>query len=184
MTKVNINFLRNFINAFELFGLCLLIILALLLQFHLKELPCPLCLLQRFGFMGIILALFLNSRFGYNPSHVGLSLLFAVFTALVALRQIALHVVPGSGVYGSSVFGLHLYTWSFVMALIFIIFNCMMLSIGSEPFKHSKDNMKFWNNVRIALFISAGAVITINIISTLLECGFTQCPDNPISYMW
>ena len=31
-----------------------------------------------------------------------------------SLRQISLHVVPGTGSYGSALFGMHFYTWAFV----------------------------------------------------------------------
>lgn len=175
--------INKFINIFEICGLWVLILLTLLIQFYLDELPCPLCLLQRFGFMGMMMGLCLNLRFGYKSNHVALSLLFAVFTAFVALRQIALHVVPGTGTYGSAIFGLHLYTWSFIIAMAFIIFNSFVLSLETPPSK--KDiNDKSSKVVQIISFILVGVVMAVNIISVFLECGFSQCPDNPMIYLW
>jgi disulfide bond formation protein DsbB len=130
-------FIIKYIDFFEIAGLWLLITLALLIQFYLNELPCPLCLLQRFGFMGMMVTLCLNFRSGYKASHVNLSLLFAIFTSFVALRQIALHAIPGTGSYGSAIFGLHLYTWSFIISMAFVIFNSLILSLmalkGERP---------------------------------------------------
>jgi disulfide bond formation protein DsbB len=176
-------FIIKYIDFFEIAGLWLLMTLALLIQFYLNELPCPLCLLQRFGFMGMMVTLCLNFRFGYKASHVNLSLLFAIFTSFVALRQIALHAIPGSGSYGSAIFGLHLYTWSFIISMAFVIFNSLILSLmalkGERP--TASKTLKIIQKVS---FLLVGAIITINIISTFLECGFSQCPDNPTSYMW
>ena len=175
--------INKFINIFEICGLWILILLTLLIQFYLDELPCPLCLLQRFGFMGMMMGLCLNLRFGYKSNHVALSLLFAVFTAFVALRQIALHVVPGTGTYGSAIFGLHLYTWSFIIAMAFIIFNSFVLSLETPPSK--KDiNDKSSKIVQKISFLLVGVVMAVNIISVFLECGFSQCPDNPMIYLW
>ncbi len=176
---MKLGFITKFINVFEIAGLWILMALALLIQFHLHELPCPLCLLQRFGFMAMMVALCLNFRFGYKASHVSLSLLFAVFTAFVALRQIALHAIPGTGSYGSAVFGLHLYTWSFIIAMAFVVFNSFVLSLGRPDM-----NSKFWKKIHTVSFILVGIVIVINIISVFLECGFSQCPDNPMTYLW
>ncbi len=91
-----------------------MLLVAFYYQFALGELPCPLCALQRVGFIVAGVALMLNLRNGYAPAHYGLVLLTSVAAASASLRQIALHVVPGSGSYGSALFGWHFYTWAFV----------------------------------------------------------------------
>ncbi len=78
----------------EIVGVCLILVVALGFQIFLHDLPCPLCMLQRIGFFGVTLGLLMNLRLGLHPSHYALSLLSALFTGFVALRQIALHVVP------------------------------------------------------------------------------------------
>ncbi len=87
---------------------------ALILLPALGELPCPLCLLQRIDFIALGRGLLLNMRFGPSPLHYGLVIAAALFGAAAAGRQVLLHIVPGSGAYGSPLFGLHLYTWSLV----------------------------------------------------------------------
>jgi disulfide bond formation protein DsbB len=180
---MKLEFITKSINVFEIIGLWLLMMLALLIQFYLGELPCPLCLLQRFGFMGMMVALCLNLHFGYKASHVSMSLLFAVFTAFVALRQIALHVIPGTESYGSAVYGLHLYTWSFIISMTFVIFNSFVLSLEIPTEKRVIID-KTSKTIQTISFLLVGIVIVINIVSVFLECGFSQCPDNPTTYLW
>ena len=57
------------------------------------------------------MALLLNLRFRIHPAHYALTLFCTLFTAFVALRQLALHVVPGMASYGpTSYFGIsHVY---------------------------------------------------------------------------
>jgi hypothetical protein len=61
-----------------------------------------------------------------------MALLFAVFSAMVALRQIALHVLPGEGGYGTALFGLHLYTWSFIVASLIIVYSAIILGMDIQ----------------------------------------------------
>lgn len=119
-------------NVMELLGIQLTLILAIVFQIFLHELPCPLCLLQRIGFFGIALGLLLNLRNGLHPSHYSICLLSALFTSFVALRQIALHVVPGTGFYGAPFLGLHLYSWSFILAMLIIIATSFILGINRQ----------------------------------------------------
>ena len=90
------------LDTAALYGICAVLIVAFYYQFALGELPCPLCALQRVGFIVAGTALILNLRSGHAPAHYGLVLLTAVAAGAASLRQIALHVVPGSGSYGSA----------------------------------------------------------------------------------
>ena len=117
MTPANFT---QILNALGLLGLTLILLTALLLQFILGELPCPLCLLQRVGMVAAGFGLFLNLRFGPHPAHYGVVLLGALFGAATATRQILLHIVPGSGEYGSPLLGFHLYTWCLVIFMLAI----------------------------------------------------------------
>ncbi len=169
------------LNLLELAIIILVLVMAFSFQFVLKELPCPLCLLQRVGLLGIAFGFLLNLRYGLRPSHYGLSLLSALFTAFVALRQIALHIVPGTGSYGSAVFGLHMYTWSFVIAVLIVIFNVALLSFDREYL--SAEHTLRWKKLSHVLFICLLLVAVGNLVSTFAECGLKQCPDNPTQYL-
>ncbi|MBV1926927.1 MAG: disulfide bond formation protein B, partial [Rhodobacteraceae bacterium] len=100
------------LNALGMLAICLVLILAIYYQLALYELPCPLCLLQRVGFVAVGFGLGLNLLYGARPRNYALMLLAAVFGISVSVRQILLHIVPGTGHYGSPVLGLHYYTWA------------------------------------------------------------------------
>lgn len=168
-------------NLLELAFILLVLLMALGFQFVLKELPCPLCLLQRVGLLGIAFGFLLNLRYGLRPSHYAISLLSALFTAFVALRQVALHIVPGTGSYGSAIFGLHMYTWSFIIAMAIVLFNVILLSFDREYLR--VDHAFQWKKLSHLLFICLLIVAAINLASTFAECGIGQCPDNPTHYL-
>ena len=148
-------------------------------QLVMGELPCPLCLLQRAGLIAVGLGFLLNLRFGIQPAHYGVALLGSLVGAAASMRQILLHIAPGDPGYSGAVFGLHLYSWSFVS------FVCLMIGIGIlllAPVGHARPQ----NRGRIVAVTMLGfvAIVLANLVSTLLECGLTQCPDDPVSYMW
>ncbi len=148
-------------------------------QLVMGELPCPLCLLQRAGLIAVGLGFLLNLRFGIQPAHYGVALLGSLVGAAASMRQILLHIAPGDPGYSGAVFGLHLYSWSFVS------FVCLMIGIGIlllEP----AGNARPQSRGRIVALTMLGfvAIVLANLVSTLLECGLTQCPDDPVSYMW
>src|SRR3990167_3228673 len=171
--------LRNAVrtlNALELLFLIVVLITAFFFQFVLKELPCPLCLLQRIGMLGICIGFLLNLRFGLKPSHYALVLLSALFTAFVALRQIALHIVPGSGSYGSAILGFHMYTWSFIISMLIIIATTILLSCDREYLPALKITTR-WKHLIHLLFAVVFIISIMNVESTYRECGWQQCPD-------
>ena len=186
---MNATFIKKWeyvLNALEILGVLLLLLMAFGFQFIFNELPCPLCLLQRVGFIGIACGFLLNLRFGLKSSHYAIALLFAFFTAMVALRQVALHAIPGSGSYGSAVFGLHMYTWSFIVSVVVLVFTTIMLGMDSQYYSQQKNiSNKKTKKIRIMhfLFCLVAVVILSNIVSVYFECGLTQCPDNPIRYL-
>lgn len=170
------------LNSLEILGILLILFLAFALQFLFKELPCPLCLLQRIGFIGIALGLLFNLRFGIRPAHYSLTLLSALFTAFVALRQIALHVLPGDPGYGSRFLGLHFYTWSFVAAMLVLIYTSLVQAFSIEHHGRHLAKKK-WQWVGHGLFLAAIILIAANMVSTFYVCGWGECPDNPTHYI-
>jgi disulfide bond formation protein DsbB len=168
------------LNALALLGVCGVLLFAFYWQIVRGELPCPLCLLQRAAFLAAGLGLLLNVRFGASESHYGIVIVSALAGAAFATRQILLHIVPGTGAYGSAVLGYHLYTLALVGFVVLIAFAGVMLFIEAQ----------FVEGVH-ALRPTAGAqalgwlfvlIVLANAVSTLLECGFGPCPDNPTGY--
>jgi disulfide bond formation protein DsbB len=173
-----INKLDIFCNIIELSGIVAILLLAFVFQIIYHELPCPLCLYQRLGFFGIAIGFLLNLRFGFRPSHYAVVILSALYTSFVALRQIALHVVPGTGAYGNPIFGFHLYTWSFIIAMLVLTSTTCMLSVDRQYTKR-KTKLGLVGN---SLFAITALLLSLNIVSIYFECGFTMCPENPVKY--
>lgn len=172
--------LARALNALALAGVCGVMLFAFYWQIVRGELPCPLCLLQRAALLGAGLGLALNVRFGASESHYGVVIVSSLAGAAFAVRQILLHIVPDTGAYGSALLGYHLYTWALVAFVVLIAFAGVMLFIEAQ----------FVEGVH-ALRPTAAAqalgwlfvlIVLANAVSTLLECGFGPCPDNPTGY--
>ena len=127
------------LDALALFALSGVLLVAFYYQIVLSELPCPLCALQRVGFIVAGAGLILNLRVGISPAHYGLVLLTAVAAGGASLRQIALHIVPGTGHYGSALFGIHFYTWAFVGYGALVVYVGVMLLLGARASAHEPE---------------------------------------------
>lgn len=168
----------------ECIGVLFILLAALFFQFYLNEIPCPLCLLQRLGILLIALPLLMNLRYKRKIAHYILANLAALLTAGIAARQVLLHINDpvGQG-YGDLFLGYHLYTWVFIISLIIIIYNSVMACI-SEQYYHSSLYFhgkigKYMVNIALTMFIG---IAVVNAIGIYFECGFSQCPDNPVHY--
>jgi len=169
------------LNALGLLGISLVLMVAFADQIAYGDLPCPLCILQRAGFVAAGLGLALNVRFGPRPSHYAVVILSAMAGGAVSLRQIALHVVPGTGAYGNPFLGLHFYTWAFILFALIVVGSAAMLLFDrqfDEPGKALPPARAGLAIVGLFLLLALG-----NGVSTLLECGGGFCPDNPNDYL-
>lgn len=150
------------------------------LIFH--EYPCPLCLLQRVGMLGVGVGLLMNLKFGIKPMHYGLSIVSALIGAGVATRQILLHIVPtadGITGFGDPVLGLHLYTWALIVFLASILGIALLMIFSKE--EHPQSDAVLSPLVK-GVFILFIVLALTNGLSTFLECGFMPCPENPTEY--
>jgi disulfide bond formation protein DsbB len=169
------------LNALSLYAVALVLAAAFTAQLLLHELPCPLCLLQRIQFAVLAIGPILNVRWGPRPSHYALSLLAAAVGAAFSTRQVLLHIMPGDAGYGTALFGFHYYTLAFIgFAAAIVLLAAMLLfdrqfeEDGATPpvggaFAHTA--------VWLVIVLTA-----LNVISTLVECGFGACAENPVVY--
>ena len=174
--------MNRVLDTCALFGICAVLLVAFYFQLVRGELPCPLCALQRVGFIVAGAALVLNLRTGYAPAHYGVVLLTSVAAASASLRQVALHVVPGTGHYGSALFGFHFYTWAFVGYGALVAYVGVMLLVARPP-REREPVPPAGGPATLAcvLFLLLAAA---NVAAFLLECGAGPCPDNPVGYLW
>ena len=170
------------LNALGLYAVAGLLAAAFAAQLLLNELPCPLCLLQRVMFAALAIGPILNIRFGPRPSHYALSLFAAVIGAVVSTRQVLLHIMPGDSGYGSAIFGYHYYTWALLGFVAAIVMLSTILLFDSQFDKNnSEPSVSAGAFARVAVWLVIG-LVALNVISTLLECGFGACADNPVVY--
>src|SRR5262245_26039808 len=165
------------LNALGLYAIALVLAVAFAAQLLLDELPCPLCLIQRIQFALLAVGPILNVRFEPRPSHYAVSLFAAIAGAAFAARQILLHIMPGDPGYGSALFGYHYYTWAFIgFAFAFIALAVVLLFDEHDGKPQARSAF-----ARAAVWLVI-ALTALNVVSTLMECGFGACPDNPLAY--
>ncbi len=152
------------------------------IQIFMHEFPCPLCILQRVGMLGVAVGLLMNLKFGIKPIHYGVSILSALVGAGVATRQILLHIVPtpdGITGFGDPVLGLHLYTWSLVVFLASILGMALLMIFYKNDENENEGEL---TGVQKAIFILFITLAVTNAMSAFLECGLSPCPENPTKY--
>lgn len=183
--------LSRLINIAALFGLILVLAGSLHLQFGVGEQPCPLCIVQRSGMVGLAVGPIMNLLWGMNARNYALSILAAVTGGAGSTRQILLHIAdPNDPGYGPTVLGLHLYTWALVTFIIAIV-GCALLIMWQAPFQAGdrgvlKDPGPFrpvvtglitWLSLVVVIWIFVDlAIIGVYILP---ECGLGECPDDP-----
>lgn len=171
-------------NAAAAIGVAIVLLVAFGLQIGLNELPCPLCNLQRVAWVLCGFGFLLNLRFGVQPLHYGLSLLGALLGLAISGRQTLLHIVPGSGAYGSPFLGLHLYTWGFVLFVAVVAGIALLMILGGRPDHDRSDHqaeLRFRGLYRFAAHLLI-AVTLANAVNSFALCGPVECPDNPTAY--
>ena len=174
--------LSRLLNALGLIAVDTVLALAFIDQLWFRDLPCPLCILQRAGFAAAGFGLALNLLFGPRPSHYGVTILGAVVGAAMSMRQILIHIVPGTGSYGNAIFGLHLYTWAFIAFALMIVGSAILL-FDNRQFSRPEPWSQRLSVLPLTAFVTFLVLAVGNVLSTLLICGASFCPDNPTEYL-
>jgi disulfide bond formation protein DsbB len=170
------------LNVLGLIAVDTVLVLAFVDQLWFRDLPCPLCILQRAGFVAAGFGLVLNVLFGPRPSHYGVVILGACLGAAMSMRQILLHIVPGTGEYGNAIFGLHLYSWAFIVFALMIAGSAVLL-LNDRQFGRPEPWSQRLSVLPLTALALFAVVVVGNILSTLLLCGMGFCPDNPTEYL-
>lgn len=144
-------------------------------QLFMHEQPCPLCMLQRLGMIGVATSLLLNLQFGIHTTHYALGLLSSLVGGSIALRQIALHICYGFPTFGEPVLGLSLYTWSFIIFACCIFAIALLLILYGENRNASERNV--WNVLTNSAFLALFLITLANVITTFIKCSWGPCED-------
>jgi disulfide bond formation protein DsbB len=167
--------LASFGNQLALAVIIGILFYAFVDQLYFGELPCPLCLMQRIGFIIVGFALVLNIRCGAHSAHYGWGIIGGLVGMMVSLRQVLLHVLPGDKGFGATFLELHFYTWAFLAYLGLMTGLAILLMLPNRDVR----SRSLCANTLIVLFI---VLVFANLASTLLECGIGSCADDPVKY--
>jgi disulfide bond formation protein DsbB len=174
--------LSRLLSALGLVAVDTVLVLALADQLWFRDLPCPICILQRAGFIAAGFGIALNLIFGPRPSHYGLAILGAVVGGIMSADQVLHYIVPGSGSYGNAIFGLHLYSWALIM-FVAIVVGCGVMLLFDRQYEPSGPIPLR----QVTLPILAVALLALlavgNVVSTLAICGVGLCPETPGGYL-
>lgn len=168
------------LNALALYVISGILLIAFYWQFAHSELPCPLCLLQRVAFAGLAVGPVLTIRQGPKPQHLGLVIMAALVGAGIAGRQMLLHISPGDPGFGSTLLGLHFYTWAFVAFAGALLAAGVMLTLSPQQAGEARAPARgLFEDAAVWLIM---ALVALNALSVLAQCGFSGCPANPVHY--
>lgn len=161
----------RFIDTFALTGICFSLIEAFYYQLIRGELPCAFCNLIRVAFMLFGAGLLLNLRFGTNRWNYVLSAAGALIGALISLLFMFAKAPPYTTPTGSAIFGLHMYTWSFIIFMGAIMYCVVLLAL----FDNRGGEAKIY--ARMPRLVSLVAVLFValtggNLLSAFLQNGF------------
>ena len=165
---------------FVLLGIAAILTAAMVLQYGSGELPCPLCLLERYAMFGICFGIIRNFRHGLSYRNTGYSLLCGIFLLVVAVRQTLLDIYPrpGHAYIGSAIFGLHMPVWSIVIALCVLTAYAVKLAVlGENASLRDTAIDAFPTFARLARVASLYliALLAVNFVSVVIQCGLGEC---------
>lgn len=172
--------LAIWLNALALYAIAGVLAGAFYFQFADSELPCPLCMMQRIAFVAMAVGPMLTIAFGPQPRNYGLTILAGLIGAVISGRQVLLHIMPGDPGYGPPILGLHFYTWAFVCFAVGIVASSIMLCFERqfEP-QLSEPESGILGKSAIAIVL---ALTLANAAGAFVQCGFGECPSDPVSY--
>jgi len=150
---------------------------AMVMQYALGEIPCPLCLLQRVAMFGCCFGLIRQLHAGGSERGTGIALIFAVLLLVISVRQTLLDIYPrpGHDYVGSAVFGLHLPVWSVVIAVALLLGLAARLTLFGGSHNATNDESALPRVLVRPLVIYVVVICAINFLSVAAQCGFSQC---------
>ena len=160
-------------------------------QFAFGEMPCPLCITQRMAMMAAslgplyVIVQSLRGQLTETKFMVGLGMasLGALVGAIMSIRQIELHILPGDPGYGTAIMGLHLYTWALITFVIVIAFAGLLMLFGHE-FQPIAPEARWARTLAWIIVWAFVATIAINMVVVFFEEGFNlYLPDDPTGYV-
>ncbi len=160
-----------------LIALAAVLTAAMVMQYAFGEIPCPLCLLQRYAMFGCCYGMVMQLRSKHSERGAGIGAIFAVVLLIIAVRQTLLDLFPRAGhaYIGSAVFGLHLPVWSVLIAVALLVGFAVRLALFGSPRSLVPDKSSPAGRVTGVLALYVIAICAINFISVVVQCGAGEC---------
>ena len=150
---------------------------AMVMQYAFGEIPCPLCLLQRYAMFGCCFGLIGQLRSGETQRGAGIGMIFAIVLLVIAARQTLLDLFPrpGHDYIGSAVFGIHMPVWSVFVAVALMLGFGLRLALFGAPRTGVLHEHAPIGRLTKALAIYVTLICVINFASVVVQCGAGEC---------
>lgn len=180
MTRSTVEDYMKILSVLEVVVITAIIAIEFYFQFSVHNMPRPisLILLQRLGLLAMGFGFLLNTHFHIRPSHYALSLLASVFTLLVSLKIISIHMLDPIGI-GPKLFGMHMYSWVFIISVIYIIYIAIVMSFSGQYDLHQRTSSEISESSNKVIRIITHIVFAVFILLTIISIGIThyECSD-------
>jgi disulfide bond formation protein DsbB len=150
---------------------------AMALQYAFGEIPCPLCLLQRFAMLGCCFGIVQQLRSGTSERGTGISLIFSILLLVISVRQTLLDLfpLPGHEYVGSAIFGIHMPVWCVFIAIALLVGFAVRLALfGGQRSTPGAEGAPM-HRLTQGLVIYVAFICAINFLSVVVQCGMGEC---------
>jgi len=150
---------------------------AMVMQYAFGEIPCPLCLLQRFAMFGCCFGLVQQLRSGSTEHGTGIGLIFSILLLVISARQTLLDLSPrpGHDYVGSAIFGIHMPVWSVFIAVALLLGFAVRLALFGGPRSAPEKNGSTIYRLVWGLAVYVVFICAVNFISVVAQCGMGEC---------
>jgi disulfide bond formation protein DsbB len=166
-----------------LIALAAVLTAAMVMQYAFGEIPCPLCLLQRYAMFGCCLGIVMQLRSTHSERGAGIGALFAVVLLVISARQTLLDLFPrpGHAYVGSAVFGIHMPVWSVLIAVALLAGFAVRLALFGAPRSSATNASSPMGRLTRYIALYVLLICAINFGSVVLQCGVGEC--SPTGYV-
>jgi disulfide bond formation protein DsbB len=150
---------------------------AMVMQYAFGEIPCPLCLLQRFAMFGCCFGIAQQLRSGTSERGTGISLIFSILLLVISVRQTLLDLFPRPGheYVGSAIFGIHMPVWGVFIATALLFGFAVRLALFGGPRSAPEAAGAPMHRLTRGLVVYVVVICAINFLSVVVQCGMGEC---------
>lgn len=150
---------------------------AMLMQYAFEEIPCPLCLLQRFAMFGCCFGLVRQLCAENSERGTGIGLIFSILLLVISIRQTLLDLFPRPGheYVGSAILGIHMPVWSVFIAVALLLGFAVRLALIDGPRSAPEKEGSVIRRIAHGVALYVVVICAINFVSVVAQCGIGEC---------